>query len=214
MIWQKILYTVGCHYNGVQYQMVVHTPLHWLGQNIDKGFNSQRASYGVSLLSIFQKIDRVIMAPHCICIYLYWCHVSEKVSEIGSSLINSLPIWWIIDINVPLTVECWRCEMNAECIHVGDWKKLEWFLLLRMIFVCMLVLWMEFCHFALLFLLCASQFVKTHLPWGTWTHLPLRNMAKLQMVKFFLWKSGLFRYFVHWGPFLWVWLMRSHHCFR
>ena len=32
----KCLSRVGCHYNMVQYQMVLHSPLHWLGQNMNQ----------------------------------------------------------------------------------------------------------------------------------------------------------------------------------
>ena len=33
---QTDLYTVKCHYNTVQYNMIFHTPLHWLTQNINQ----------------------------------------------------------------------------------------------------------------------------------------------------------------------------------
>ena len=67
-------YTVECRYNAVQYNKILHTSLQWRGQNINKRLNLQkthhtspyRASYGVSFVRIFDKIDRVITAPHCI----------------------------------------------------------------------------------------------------------------------------------------------------
>ena len=35
-------YTVQCRYNAVQYNMIFHTPLHWLMQNINQTLNSQK----------------------------------------------------------------------------------------------------------------------------------------------------------------------------
>ena len=46
--------TVGCHYKVVQYNM------------IDNPYLTQRASYGMPLERILEKIDQIIMAPHCI----------------------------------------------------------------------------------------------------------------------------------------------------
>ena len=67
-------YTVECRYNAIQYNMIFHTPLHWLTQNINQALHSQKtlhispswASYGVSIVMIWEKIDRIITAPHCI----------------------------------------------------------------------------------------------------------------------------------------------------
>ena len=67
-------YTVECRYNAVQHNMLFHTSLHWLARNANQTSNSQktlhispsRASCGVSLVRIWEKIDRVITALHCI----------------------------------------------------------------------------------------------------------------------------------------------------
>ena len=64
---------VKCRYKAVRYNMIFHTPLHWLMQNINLTSDSQqtlhslpsRASYGVSVVSNLKKIDSVIMALHC-----------------------------------------------------------------------------------------------------------------------------------------------------
>ena len=64
---------VECYYNSVQYIMLLHTAMRWQQQNIQQISNSQkthhispsRASYGVSVMSISHKIDRVTAAPHC-----------------------------------------------------------------------------------------------------------------------------------------------------
>ena len=63
----------------VQNNMILHTSLHspWLGQNINPSLNAQRTphispwqmSYGVTFMKTFLKIDRIIMAPHCISLY-------------------------------------------------------------------------------------------------------------------------------------------------
>ena len=54
--------TLGCRYNSVQYNMVLHTSLKELRQNINQKLNPQRtllwwASYGVSFVNILEKID-------------------------------------------------------------------------------------------------------------------------------------------------------------
>ena len=69
------LYTVDCRYSANQYKPIFPTPVHWLTQNINQTVDSQntlhsspsRASYGVSIVRIFVKIDRVITASPCIC---------------------------------------------------------------------------------------------------------------------------------------------------
>ena len=65
--------TVMCRYNAVQYNVKFHTPLHWITQNINQSLDSQKtlhvspscASYGVSIVKIWEKIDRVTTAPQC-----------------------------------------------------------------------------------------------------------------------------------------------------
>ena len=37
--------TVECHYSAVQYNMICHTPLHWLMQNINPTLDSQKTPY-------------------------------------------------------------------------------------------------------------------------------------------------------------------------
>ena len=53
--------------------MLLYRSLQLQRQNINQSVNPRpyRASYGVSLVKIFKKIDRVITAPHCIYIYIY-----------------------------------------------------------------------------------------------------------------------------------------------
>ena len=65
-------YTGECHYSAVQFNMILHMVRQWLRKNTNQRLFSQkthqsspvRASYGVSL-RIWNKIDRVITAPHC-----------------------------------------------------------------------------------------------------------------------------------------------------
>ena len=67
-----MLNTVECHYNVIQYNMIMHTSLLWLSQNINESLNPQktphispyRANYGVSFVMILVKIDHVITTPH------------------------------------------------------------------------------------------------------------------------------------------------------
>ena len=66
--------TVRCFYNAVQYNVLLHTTLQKLRQDISQTLHSQntpyiwpsRASYGVSFVRILEKIGCVIMAPQCI----------------------------------------------------------------------------------------------------------------------------------------------------
>ena len=54
--------------------MILFIALWWLQQNLNQTSNSQQAphtspsrpSYGVSIVRIWEKIDRIITAPHCI----------------------------------------------------------------------------------------------------------------------------------------------------
>ena len=67
-------YTVQCHHNSVQFIAILHMALWWQQKCINETSNSQqtphtapsRASYGASIMRILKKIDRVIMAQHCI----------------------------------------------------------------------------------------------------------------------------------------------------
>ena len=59
--------TVECCYNMVQYNMILHTSLQWLRQNINRSLNSPLwMSYGMYFARIWEKIDHVITAPHCL----------------------------------------------------------------------------------------------------------------------------------------------------
>ena len=70
---QWLKYTVKCRYNAVQFIKILPSTLRWQWQNVNQTSNLQqtphtspsRASYGVSIVRIWEKIDRVIVAPHC-----------------------------------------------------------------------------------------------------------------------------------------------------
>ena len=67
-------YTVECRYNAVQFITTSSSESQWQHQNENQTSESQqtphtspsRASYGVPIVMICDKIDRVITAPHCI----------------------------------------------------------------------------------------------------------------------------------------------------
>ena len=68
------MYTVECRYNVVQFITILPSALWWQQQNVNQTPNSRqqtphtspsRASYGVSIVRILEKIDRLITAPHC-----------------------------------------------------------------------------------------------------------------------------------------------------
>ena len=42
-----MLNTVGCHYNAVRYNMILHTSLQWLRPNINQSFSTQTKLWGV-----------------------------------------------------------------------------------------------------------------------------------------------------------------------
>ena len=62
---------VRCRYIAAQYNMLLHTSLQRLSQNINQSLNPQKklhtlAAMWLSFVRILEKTDRVIMAPHCI----------------------------------------------------------------------------------------------------------------------------------------------------
>ena len=81
LIYVLLMWFPRCmHYGGIQWSAVTTRCYitweyikHWPRENFNQGLNSQltphmlpsRASYGVSLLRIMEKIHRVITAPHC-----------------------------------------------------------------------------------------------------------------------------------------------------
>ena len=66
--------TLECHYNKVQFIMILHTALPWQPQNVNQNLNSQQTphilpswvSYEVSFMGILEKIDPITNAPHFI----------------------------------------------------------------------------------------------------------------------------------------------------
>ena len=70
----RVSNTVRFHYNAVQYNRIFHTALHLLKQNMNQSLNEQKAphtsawrvSYGVSIVRILEKIDRIITTLPCI----------------------------------------------------------------------------------------------------------------------------------------------------
>ena len=67
--------TVECRYNAVQIITILHTALRWQQQNVNQTSNS-RASYGVSIMRILEKVDRVITTTHCM-----WFRKRQAVSR-------------------------------------------------------------------------------------------------------------------------------------
>ena len=65
--------TVECRYNPVQFITILPLALRWQQQNVNQTSNSQQTphnlpswvSYGVSIVGVWEKIDCIIMAPHC-----------------------------------------------------------------------------------------------------------------------------------------------------
>ena len=67
--------TVECHFNVINCITISHKTLPWHRQNINQTLNSQKTphvspllvSYRVSIVRMWEKIDRVMTASHCMC---------------------------------------------------------------------------------------------------------------------------------------------------
>ena len=70
--WFWYLCTVECRYNAVQFIRIIPMSLSWQQQNLNQISNS-RTSYGVSVVRVLKKIDRVITALHCTYVYTMRC---------------------------------------------------------------------------------------------------------------------------------------------
>ena len=65
--------TLGCRYNMVRFITVSHTALGWQRQNMYQTLTSQqtphtspsRASYGMSIVRIWEKTDPILTSLHC-----------------------------------------------------------------------------------------------------------------------------------------------------
>ena len=88
--------TVRRRYNAVQCNSILHTSLQRLRQrNINEGSNTQngrtpntspkRASYGMSFVMLWKKIDRVITAPYCISQGIYVGKKHDGIDDIQSN---------------------------------------------------------------------------------------------------------------------------------
>ena len=99
---------IQCHYNAVQFIMILQTVLQWQQQNVNQTLNSQqtphtspsRASYGVSIMRNLKKIGQVLMPPQCITLLL-------KISSAQLGLIMNSPqivprrVWQDCEENPP-----------------------------------------------------------------------------------------------------------------
>ena len=122
-------YTVECRrYNAVQFITILHRILQWQQQNIYHISNSQqtphtspsRASYGVSIMIILKKIDRVITASHCI-VHLYMALVGTL--EVTLEMLAFLP-WhsifvWSSDLQTTNWIDFKGGGMGYEVIVMG-----------------------------------------------------------------------------------------------
>ena len=100
ILWKTVIVflqnTVKFCYNAVQFIMILHTALQWQQQNMNETWIPQQtphsspwwASYGVSVVWKLEKIDSIIMAPHCM------AHGSE--------------IWRVCEIKFWYMLCCWH----------------------------------------------------------------------------------------------------------
>ena len=118
--------TVRCHYDAVQYNMIIlHTVLHWLGQNINQRLYSQqtphispsRMSYGVFIVRIWEKTDGVATAPHCIWRLFCWVHLKKHKNMLFS--INGNPSSWKTSIRYN---GCWWPGAGMEWTYFFEYS--------------------------------------------------------------------------------------------
>ena len=84
--------TVNCRYNAVQYNTMLPTSLQCLWQSINQSLNAQNTSHTSPLtgevwnyfVRIWEKIDRVITAPHCI--VFVWGSLSWRVRPLLANI--------------------------------------------------------------------------------------------------------------------------------
>ena len=96
--------TVECCYNTVQFIMILHVTLRW--QNVNQILISKQtlytshsqASYGVSIVRIWEKTDHIITAPHCI-LEEICCAVLQKVATI---LDDTMKYHWSRNNNISM----------------------------------------------------------------------------------------------------------------
>ena len=117
--------SVKCHYNAVQFITILHMalPLPWqevnqisLSQQTPNILPSQ-ASYGVSIVRIEEKFDRVIMAPRCI----YKLGLSLKTMEQSRRHMDSRVTWLraVCILSISL-MEDEMCETQSLYMSRGE----------------------------------------------------------------------------------------------
>ena len=135
--------TVQCRHKAVQHNMILHVVQQGLRENMHQRLYSRktpyispsRAYYGVSFVSIWVQIDRVIMAPHGITLTKWKHKVSIKCKYIKvfsvtiSIWFNWQPQeWWSSEEHfmmvLPRTeiIIYIHCEMWGWCSKVRYWR--------------------------------------------------------------------------------------------
>ena len=114
-------YTVECRYNAVQYRKILHKWLHEHRQNINQMLDPQkkphtspqRARYGMSFGNISEKIERLLMAPHCTSF-----DKRQKLQEY-----KYLPVCYLIAACVVVVIvsnDPERLPRSRNNLHAGD----------------------------------------------------------------------------------------------
>ena len=104
-IFVSMIYRVECRYNAVRYSTILHSTLQRLKSNINRNLNPQktphispwRASYGVSLIRIVNKIGRVITVPHCTwSSYCFWIQspISQRICDVIIEIFITVTSQW------------------------------------------------------------------------------------------------------------------------
>ena len=126
--------TVKCHHNVVQSITILLMVLWWQEQNSNQTSNPQqtshtsplRASYGMSIVMILEKIDCIITEPHCAKeLYLpflaqcgnvhllTWEHVIKR-----SDYLIGYISWKLTEMLVIILLYCWT--VVVPCPNCGD----------------------------------------------------------------------------------------------
>ena len=117
-----VVYIQSGGVNAVQYDMILHTALLWLKYYIGQSVNSQqtphtlpsRASYGVSIVRIWEKIDRV---------YKDTLHMAPKLGHNCGRTAAGTVMTAKLDLVLLIVLGCWSLSwLLFKLINVIPWE--------------------------------------------------------------------------------------------
>ena len=148
--WYAFDNIVECRYNAVQFMTILFMALWWQQRNLNQTLYSQqtpqtspsRASFGLSTVRIWEKIDRLITAPRCASLFFligiifysyaltltmhHWIHVAQrelkksKHDVIQSALVRAT-MW--VDLQNLNSIRSAICPANIRKPQKWDERK-------------------------------------------------------------------------------------------